>query len=75
MAMCEKDDNPAHQKGRFFIASKKLVLSLDIYLTLKKSLIKRFVYPILGLLYHKRYLLIATVVDGAGDITFTHVLQ
>ena len=43
MTMCKKDDNPAHQKSRIFIASKRLDLSLGIYLTLMKSFIKRFI--------------------------------
>ena len=30
MSMCKKDDSPLHQKIRFFIASKKVDLSLDI---------------------------------------------
>ena len=30
MTICKKDDKPLHQKGRFFIASERVSLSLDI---------------------------------------------
>ena len=71
--MCEKDDNPAHQKSRFFIARKGLGLSLENYFTLKKSFIKRFIYPMSSLLYHKRNPLISTVVD-VEDITNDEII-
>ena len=41
MTMCKQDESLSHQKSRLFIASKRVGLSLDIWL-LKESL-KRFI--------------------------------
>ena len=87
MAMCKKDDR---QKTSFFIASKGVDLSSDIWpsRSLKGSL--QNIKLMLDLLCHKRNSLITTVVDGSGfkkmfktilerkmleDILFTRVLQ
>ena len=87
MAMCKKDD---WQKTSFFIASKGVDLSSDIWpsRSLKGSL--QNIKLMLDLLCHKRNSLITTVVDGSGfkkmfktilerkmleDIIFTRVLQ
>ena len=87
MAMCKKDD---WQKTSFFIASKGVDLSSDIWpsRSLKGSL--QNIKLMLDLLCHKRNSLITTVVDGSGfkkmfktilerkmleDILFTRVLQ
>ena len=87
MAMCKKDDR---QKTSFFIASKGVDLSSDIWpsRSLKGSL--QNIKLMLDLLCHKRNSLITTVVDGSGfkkmfktilerkmleDIIFTRVLQ
>ena len=87
MAMCKKDDR---QKTSFFIASKGVDLSSDIWpsRSLKGSL--QNIKLMLDLLCHKRNSLITTVVDCSGfkkmfktilerkmleDILFTRVLQ
>ena len=88
MSMCKKDDR---QKSSFFIASKGVDLSSDIWLSrsLKGSL--QDITLMLGLLCHKPNSLITTVVDGSSikkifktilerkmlekGFTFTRVLQ
>ena len=88
MVMCKKDDR---QKSSFFVSSKVVDLSSDIWPSrnLKGSL--QNIKLMLDLLRHKRISLIITVVDGSSskqifqtvlerkmlqkDITFTWVLQ
>ena len=88
MTMCKKDDM---KKSTFFIASKGLGLSSDIWPSrkaLKGSL--QNIYLKLDLLYHKGNPLITAVVDDSifkkilktilerkmlEDITFTRLLQ
>ena len=88
MIMCKKDDM---KKSRFFIASKGLGLSSDIWPSrkaLKGSL--QNIYLMLDLLCHKGNPLITAVVDDSifkkilktilekkmlEDITFTRLLQ
>ena len=71
-----KDDRSPHQKSRFFIGSKVVDLSLDVW-PLRKAL-KPFLQNIcllLDLLYHKCKTLITIAGYGSKleDIIFTHV--
>ena len=87
MAMCKKDDR---QKSSFFIASKGVDLSSDIWPSRSLKGFLQNIKLILDLLCHKPNSLITTVVDGSGfkkmfktilerkmleDIIFTRVLQ
>ena len=53
MTMFKKDDRLPHQKSKFFIASKGVGLTLDIW-PLKKALkgLLQNIYLMLDLLYH-----------------------
>ena len=54
MTMCEKDDRPVHQKSCFFIASKVVVLSLDIWVLSKAfEYLLQNIYTMLDLVYYK----------------------
>ena len=65
MTICKKGERPSHQKSSFFIAGKGVHLSLKIRLSRKslKGLLQN-TYLMLDLVYHKRNLIITTVVDG-----------
>lgn len=66
MTTCKKDDGPLCQKTRFFIPSKEMGLSLDIWCSTKASKgLLQDIYLILELLHHKRKPLIKTVVAGS----------
>ena len=66
MTTCRKGDRLPHQKSRFFIASRGVGLSLDVWPS-RKALKRLFqnICLLLDLLYHKRKPLIATAVDGS----------
>ena len=67
MTMCKKDYRPPNQKSWLCIASKLVVLSLDIWLSSKAF--KRLLQSIslmLDLLYHKRNPFITTVADDSN---------
>ena len=67
MTMSKKDDRLSHQKSRFFLASKGVGLSLDIWLSRKalEGLLQNMIM-MLDLLYHKCNSLITAVLDGSA---------